>query len=618
MTVESVEVTAFLSTQAPYAQLPSEILSVLATELAISYVRRGKRIKNIGDANTTLYLVRQGAVDVLDRDNILVDRRESGRSFGYSSLISGESLKYSFEACEDSLLYLIPEASFRRIANHDEAFARYFASHTRRIHATATTLRQGAATDLLRRSISDFMVANPTTASPTTSIQDAAIRMHKTNVSSLIILEDSQLVGIVTDRDFRKKVVANALDVSQPLSTIMSTNVVTIATTAQAFEAMLMMTEFSIHHLPVLDGTTLAGIVSSPDIMRLLQSDPIYLLADLKNKYTTEQLQEVHTSASEVALRFIERGSSPGEISSVMNVSADALGRHIISMAIEHLGPAPVPFSFITLGSQGRREMGFASDQDNALILDNSYEEKLHGDYFQALGDYTSRHLAAAGQPLCPGDMMVSNPTWRMTEDEWITSFHRWITAPEPDSLLYVQTFFDMRSLFGQTELEHMVRRTAYQMAHKARRLHAHLAALAARREPPLGFFRGFVLERDGEYRHTLDIKKGGIAAIVQMARLYAITAGVSEISTRDRLKVSHEHGVVSAQGAQDLIDSFDFLNSLTFKHQGKQIRGGLHPDYHIDPILLGKMDREHLRDAFGIIKSMQTALATTYPVRTI
>ena len=155
-------------------------------------------------------------------------------------------------------------------------------------------------------------------------------------------------------------------------------------------------------------------------------------------------------------------------------------------------------------------------------------------------------------------------------------------------------------------------------MARGARRMHAHLASLAARREPPLGFFRGLVVDRSGEYANTLNVKKGGTAGIVQMARLFSLNAGVTAVGTRRRLTDAAAEGAVSEKGALDLLDAFEYLRTITLRHQAQQVREKIVPDYNIDPNQLSKMDREHLRDSFQIIKNMQNALATKYPVRSI
>ena len=618
MTVELDEVRDFLAASDPFAQLPANELSGLPQHMSMRYVRRSDTIISAGQTNDMLYIIRSGAVDVLDGEGTLLDRRDAGRSFGFSTLMGDNTCRYSMIAVEDTLLLTMPREPFVELAERNPELARFFSGQSARMRAAAAQLRQESSSDVLRTQLGDFKIPNPATVTPDTTIQDAARIMEDRNVSSLLVSRDGGLEGIVTDRDMRGRVVANNMDVTLPVTEIMTPNPRAVTSDTLAFEAMLIMADMRIHHLPVVDEGAVTGIIASADIMRLLRHDPIYLTADLSRRTTPEDMQEVYESAADVAVRFIERGASAEEVTGLLTVAADSLARRLITLAEEQLGPPPVPYAFVVLGSQGRRGMGLASDQDNALILDDSYDPDLHGDYFKNLADYVCTGLDSAGQVLCPGDMMAMNPDWRMTVTQWTNTFHTWITAPEPEALLHAQTFFDMRAIHGVLELADNVHTTAVDMAAHSGRLHAHLATLAARREPPLGFFRGFVVDRSGDYANTLDVKKGGTAAIVQMARLYALSAGIDAVGTRPRLQAAASAGAVSERGAEDLIDAFDFLTTIALRQYAEQLRRGQKPNYHIDPKELGKLDREHLRDAFQIIKGMQSALSTQYPVRSM
>ena len=430
------------------------------------------------------------------------------------------------------------------------------------------------------------MVAPPTCCAPgrepvtrgkDVSIAEAARTMGEEGISSLIITDGQAVTSIITDADMRSRVVAAGVDTSRPVADVMTSPVRTIAPNALVFEAMLTMSEMGIHHLPVADDTQVVGVVTAADIMRQLQADPIYLAADVA-RASQDELEGAYRDAARVAVRFFERGASAAETQRLLTSIADALAKRLGTLAVEKLGPPPVPFTFVAVGSQARGEMGPASDQDNALVLDDSYDAERHGEYYAEFSAFVCEGLARAGQALCPGDMMASSPQWRMTESEWGRTFHGWVTAPNPDALL---------------------------------------AALATFREPPVGFFRGFVLERSGDYAHTLDIKRGGTAAVVQMARLYAIAAGVDEVDTIARLGGA-AGGPVSAKGAADLLDAYEYLANLAMRHQAKQVRAGDAPNYHIDPKQLPERDRAALRDAFGVIKSLQNALSTVYPTRAV
>lgn len=613
MSIELDEVRGFLAAHEPFSHLPDADLDALPARMTMRYIRRGTTIVAAGDPNDTLHVIRTGAVDVLSADGTLVDRRDAGATFAYSTLVGERDSHYTMVAVEDSLILELPRDAFDALCAAHPDVARFFDALTRRTLATVRALEDDSA-DTLRTRLSDIDLPRPITAQPTASIRDIATLMEAHRVSSMLLVDGEQLVGIVTDRDLRGRVVAEGVDITGAVENIMTRDPVTVRSDALAMEALLHMAERHVHHLPVVDEGRLVSVVTQSDITRLLHDDPVFLAADVSR---STDLAGAYGRAADIAVRFIERGARPDEVCAIMTMVADAIARRLCELAEAELGAPPVPYAFVAVGSQGRREMGLASDQDNALVLDDSFDPDAHGDYFARLGSFVCEGLDRAGQVLCPGDMMASNPSWRMTVSQWESTFHSWVTAPQPDALLHAQVFFDFRALYGDAALAERVHASAVLMAQGSRRLHAHLASLAARREPPLTFFRGFVVERDGDYASTLDVKKGGTAGIVQMARLYALASGSRAVETTERLRSAAGTGVSEA-GARELADAFFFLRQLTFQHQAARVRAGHTPDYHIDPKALGRLDREHLRDAFRIIKGMQNSLATTYPVRSI
>lgn len=620
MSVEVEEVTGFLAEHEPFSHLPSDALTAISASMTMRYIRRGTTVVEAGQRNDTLHVIRSGAMDVLDSEGGLLDRREPGLSFGYSTLVADPGVaesRYTTVAVEDSLILELPREAFQRAAAEHPDIERFYSLQTRQIRSAAQDLADDAATGVLRTPLRDVMIVNPQATAPETSIAAAAQQMREQAVSSLLITADGALRGIVTDRDMTGRVVAESLDTSLPVSEVMTRDLRTVTPETLAFEAMLLMAELKIHHLPVLEEGKVVGVVAGADIARLLRVNPIYLTADFSRRTSREELRDAYREACAVIARFLDRSGDFAEAAQMMTIAADSIARRLLELAEEQFGAPPVPYAFVVLGSQGRREMGLSSDQDNAMVLSNDYNPNQHGEYFANLARWVCEGLAEAGQAWCPGDMMATNPLWRQTAREWEDTFHSWITAPDADALLHAQTFFDFRPVYGDTALAGEVHRTAVRMGGESKRLHAHLASLAARREPPLTFFKGLVVERSGDYARTLNIKTGGTYSIVQMARLYAIASGVDAVDTATRLELSAGVGV-SKEGARDLADAFYFLRTLTLRHQGRKLRHGEQPDYHVDPKRLSKMDREHLRDSFQVIKRMQSALGNKYPVRSI
>ena len=622
MSVEIDEVTSFLAQHEPFSRLPEEELTALSAQLSMIYLRRGDIPIKMGEENAHLHIIRTGAIDVVGEEGVLLDRRESGLTFGYSTLQGEPVSVYEMVAVEDSLVFTLPQEAFSQLAERNPDIARFFSAQSRQIRAAARGLTDSAPTDVLRTPLRELIRTDVLTAPAATTIRDAALLMTEHGVSSLLVVEpgpesDKRLTGILTDRDLRTRVLAAQRDPSEPVGEIMTPQPLTVSADAPAMEALLHMAERGIHHLPVVKEGALQGIVTQSDVTRLLHNDPVYLAADLSRRTSVAELNGAFNEATRLAGRFVERGSTPAEASSLVTLAADAVARRLCTLAEEELGPPPVEYAFVAVGSQGRREMALASDQDSALVLADDFDAAVHGEYFARLSSFVCQGLADAGQVLCPGDMMAMTAQWRMTRSQWIEAFRRWIREPQPEALLNAQIFFDFRVLYGSETLGREVHTAAVEMGRGATRLHAHLASLAARREPPLTLFRGLVVERDGDYANTLDIKKGGTAGIVQMARLFALASGSTVVDTRQRLREAAGNAV-SRQGAQELLDAFDYLRSLSFQNQARQLREGQQPDYHIDPKGLGRMEREHLRDAFRAIKSMQNALATKYPVRNI
>ncbi|AKK02959.1 DUF294 nucleotidyltransferase-like domain-containing protein [Corynebacterium epidermidicanis] len=613
MTLELEAITDFLAQELPFSHLPAAALATLPQHMDMVYAKRETVLIETGQPNDFLYIIRSGAIDVLDSEGGLLDRRGVGSTFGYSTLNGLNASNYRMVAVEDSLLLRLPRAEFNALTDTYPWLGAHFAEHSQRIRAVADQRTDDTSAAVLRTKAREFLNPDPAVAAKEDTIGQAAAVMEEKNCSALLIMDQGRLAGIVTDRDLRR-MVATGVNSGVPVAQLMTPQPRTIGPDTFAFEAMLVMAELGIHHLPVLDGNELCGVVSSASIVSLLRNNPMYLTAELSKVNEPADMAATFAAAEEIAVRLIERGATSQDVAGLLTVAADAVARRLLALAEEKLGPPPVPYCFVVVGSQGRRGMGLASDQDNCLVISDDYQPE-HDSYFAQLSEFVCRGLDTAGQVLCPGDMMAMNPAWRMTTSQWISTFRQWITAPEPDALLHAQTFFDFRGIHGETSLAQEVHQAAVEMAQHAPRLHAHLAALAARREPPLSFFRGFVVERSGEYAQTLDVKKGGTAAVVQMARLYALAAGCPEVGTEERLHAAAGKSV-SEGGARDLGDALEFLHSVSLRWQAEQLRRGERPSYHIDPKELSKSDRERLRDSFQVIKSMQTALATKFPVR--
>lgn len=611
MDVELVEVRDFLAAHEPFASLPRAVLDELPKRLTAKYFRRGTVLVQAGQLNEYMYILRSGGIDIIDAHGGLTDREDPGGAFGMSSVLSGGPSLFTMRAHEDSLCLLMHADLFHHLLRTDAAFATFFMAQqaARMRSAVATTHPDQGGSAVLRTRVRDLLTKAPITIGPMASVREAAQLMTERRVSALLVTDDLRLAGILTDRDLRSKVVAEARPLTDPVSSIMTAGPVTTTPEVLAFEVLVDMTQRGFHHVPVVENGRLLGLVTSGDLLRLEQSNPAFLVGHIATQTTVEGLVAASRRVPGIVEHLVTQDATTDDISRVITAIVDGITRKLVQFAEDELGAPPVPYCWVALGSQGRLETGLQSDQDNALILDDTVTD----DQLAWYADLATRvvdGLARCGFERCPGDMMATNPRWRVPLRTWGAYFGGWINAPEPESLLNAQTFFDMRPVTGDRHLFERLQQAIVGWAPRSPRFLAYLAKGAQQFQPPIGFFRDFVLEGQGEHKDTLDVKAGGIATVVQMARLFALSQGLTEVNTAARLRAAAASGALTEENATNLVDAFEFLNDVRVRHQVRQLRAGNAPDNHVPPAELSEFERRHLRDAFQIVRKMQGALA--------
>jgi CBS domain-containing protein len=615
---EIPEVTDFLAEHAPFAAVPRTELERLARRLTIRYARRGTRPMTVGRANDEVFVVRSGAVQITDDNGTLVSRGGEGATFGTTAL-DGQPSRFDVEAIEDCLLLVLSATVFRELAAAHPVVGDYFSQQRaeRLRHALQTMPHAERDSAVLQTRLRDLLRRDPITTTGDATIREAAQLMAREQVSSLLVVDGARLVGIVTDRDLRTRVLAAGLDTSHPVSTVMTTHPVTAGPDDIAMELILEMTSRNIHHVPVVDldhAATPLGMLTSTDLMRLERANPIHLVGDIAKADDLDTLIGLSQRLPRIIDQLVHEDATADGIGRIVTAVGDAIEQRLIHLAERALGPSPAAYAWVVLGSQARLEQGPGSDQDNALVLSDD-TTTADAPWFEALATFVVEGLVACGYPRCPGDIMATNPRWRQPLREWKRTFARWIDEPVPDAILRSAIFFDLRTVHGDDSLVAGLQEQIRLSAPHSGRFLAHLARNAAANEPPLGFFRGFVLERAGEHKDTLDLKRGGFHAVVEVARVHALSRGLPQVSTLSRIAAAAGAGGLSSETAADLHDAFEFIRYVRLLHQAKQIRSGEAPDNFVAPGELSSFEKRHLRDAFQIVRSAQQTLLQSHPL---
>ncbi len=622
MDVELLEIRDFLAAHHPFDQLPDGALSSMVSTIEIRYFKRESVVLEPEQAIDHLHILRSGAVEVTGPEGELLARLGEGDLFGYRALLEGRKVRNRATALEDCLVYLLPTAEIDALCEGHPQVAYFFGllgekSLARAIEYRPEPVDQGPAINLMTTPIRDLIGREPISEPPTRSICEVAERMSEHRVSSMLITEDERLVGIVTDRDLRNRVVARKLDCRGPVGEVMTRDPLAVEVGDFAFEAMLLMARKNIHHLPVLDGERVAGMITATDLTERQATSAVYLVGDIYKATSVERMRDDTAKIPQLLVNLAGAGASAQSIGHIITALGDAVTTRLLQLAEAELGPPPVPYAWVAAGSQARNEQTAKSDQDNCMLIDDAFDEAQHGDYFRTLSKRVCDGLDACGYVYCPGEMMAMTDEWRQPLATWKQYFDKWVNQPEPKALMLTCVFFDLRCIHGEEALFRELRDHVHELTRGKSIFLAHMAANALSHQPPLGFFRNFVLIKGGEHDHTFDLKHTGIIPIVDLARVYALAAGVDAVNTQDRLSSSLEGSGVSPQGQQDLRDALEFISHVRIQHQARQIRAGEAADNFMSPDALSPFERNHLKEAFAVVRTMQGSLASRFQTST-
>ncbi|MBK8745193.1 putative nucleotidyltransferase substrate binding domain-containing protein [Propionivibrio sp.] len=623
MDVELVEIRDFLAEYAPFSLLDAAALNALPRRLAVRYLRRGSAFPPVNENQRCLYAVRQGAIELRTDDGRLTGMLSEGDIFDQDCCAAAEHAiateRSVGTAIEDTLLYLLPCETLQALRRENPALDDYF------VRSVAERLRHGRhalgngpseRTSLMTLTVSDFVRRAPVGAESSLPICEAARIMSREGVSALLIVDSGALCGIVTDRDLRTRCLAQHLAPNEPLARIMSTEVACIGPESAAFEALMLMTRKGIHHLPVVDASGIHGLVSATDLLRWQSTDTVFLVGLIGKSPDVESLMRASAELPELQLQMQGHGATPGQVGQAVASVNDAITCRLIELALQELGPAPVAFTWLACGSQGRHEQTVHSDQDNALILDDAFDDALHGHYFSALAERVNDGLDACGYRYCPGKVMASNPLWRQPQRAWIAIFRGWIGHTDAKAAMLAANFLDLRTVYGDTALLMPLHEAIKQAYSKSEVFLANMVANALKNKPPLGFFRNFTLIADGEHADSFDIKRGGLIPVTDIARILALSNGQARIGTLARLREAAGTPVLSAESAHELEEAFEYFGNLRLQHQAEQIRRGQAPDNYLSPAALTSLERSNLKEAFAVVERMQKILSQRYPDR--
>ena len=620
----SREAYQFLSNLRPFSFLPDQEVQSMAAEMVTVNHPKDVFLLIQGRSKVEhLHILKKGAVERYYREknkDLMRARLREGDFFGGISMLLHDGISVCmFRTTEDSELYLLPKRIFLDILSRYPAFSDYFTNMLGKwmldksyaMPIAKTMQPKEESPQIFNQRVENIFSNKIVFCGTDTSIREAASMMGDNRCSSILVKEPGgDFVGIVTDRDLRNKVIIQAAcDMTGTASQIMSSPLSTVPAQATVSEALMIMMMKNIKHLAVTDSDEkVIGIVTNKDILEAHGQSPFFLLREIHAASGIEDLTDKHSRMPGLIQSLMNSGAKAMNVARMVSVISDGILNKLIGFAIDALGPPPVRFAFMIVGSEGRREQTIKTDQDNAIVYEDPPEEAAETirAYFLNFGEKVCNWLDQAGYTFCNGGVMAKNPQWCQPLSVWKKYFSTWIGTAEPEALMQSSIFFDFRLGYGDMAMVDELRRHLFQALVERPNFFRYLAETTLERKPPLGFFRTFVVESKGEHRDTLDVKHPMIT-IVNYTRLYALKNGIEETNTQERMYQIFLKKGLSWEDYHDFEQAYSFLMQLRLTRQlTAVIKENAKPDNYINPNKLSRLERTMLKEIFRRIEKYQ------------
>ena len=577
---------------APFNRLSPEEVGIVRNALDIGYFRPGETIVARDSAPESLFIVIKGCVEERDGDDV-VALRGPGDTFDSRALVQGGGSN-AFVAREETLLNLLPRDLTLKLINQNARFASFFyLDIARKLEAVSREEEAARFAPLMDARVADLSLRGAAFIDATDSIQRAGAKMRELNAYALFV-RDGERTGVLTRSDLVNAAIVNRQPIDTPVGPLVNHPVVSVAPDDFVSTALLRMTKHNKRRVAVMEDGEFVGVLEDIDLLSFLAGNSQFVAQQVDRASSVADLAQ---AAQKIVpqIRMLRRQGV--KIEAVCEIVSD-LNQRLHAKLFSLVAPRSIRERgcLIVMGSEGRGEQTFRTDQDNGLILSESVPE---GDLETFRADFF-RGLEICGFPPCPGNVMVRNPVWSKTLADYRDDFRRWLALGDDTGMMNIAILFDAKAVAGDAGLLSAAKQDLID-AMRGERVHLARFARAIEAFPsPIGLFNNLVTSKaEGD---ALDLKKGGVFPIVHGVRALALEKCLDETGTAARIARLAELGMFEPQFARELTEALRYLMTMRLDAEiAEQASTSL-----VRPRELTTMERDALRDAFQVAKRLR------------
>ncbi|MBS4067514.1 MULTISPECIES: putative nucleotidyltransferase substrate binding domain-containing protein [unclassified Sulfurimonas] len=577
----------------PFELLSSTTMDNLMSKIDIAYYPNGTLLISPTISSIAFYIIIKGSVTEYIDDEIH-NVYSAGDSFDADALIYGKT-KAKFVVDEDLICYEVKKEDFLDLMQDKKVQSYFLQDFITRHQQLKEYDQQSDLSPFLISKVSDIFLHVACVVDTDESIYGALKKQQELR-AKVIIVKEVDGYSIVTDTNLRQRVLLGENDISKKIGSIASKGLITIDVNDFLFNALLLMTHNAIKRVVVLENEKIVGVLEQLDLLSYFASHSHLVAVQIDKASTLSDLKLLDQDFKNLIITLRAKGVKVRYITKLIATLNFKVYKKVFEMCVEE--DLRDKCALIVMGSEGREDQTLRSDQDNALIIQNGIDTEL----FKAPMMKLNSHLLELGFPKCNGDVMVSNEFWRRNTSSYKELIEKWTYDMSDESVQNLSIFLDAKCVAGDCTLLDELVTYLHSSFHSRDDVLAHIAKAVLNFDTPLSLFSGFVLEK--EYNNRLDLKKGGIFALVHGVRTLCLQYEIKATNTIERIKELNNMGVIDKTFATELIESFDTLSSIRLKAmlEAKTIDEA----NYINPRNLEKNQRDLLKDSFKIINKFK------------
>lgn len=614
---------AFLETIEPFDRLDAASLAQICETMEWKQFATGELIQKEGTAGEFFHVVKNGLAKIFmekDDEEKVVGFLGEGDFCGATALLSDGINPSTVVTIEQTLCLAQNRDAFTAMVEIHPQFAGYFnqliirQSKTifSKLLATGTGAMAQVEPFLYSKRVKDLISSRQVFCAEGDTLEEAARRLIGEDVKTAVVIDSNKkFLGTIGLKELVDASLLKGASPRQTIGPIVEKGLKAINSDSYFFDALHEMMRKRTDTLIVMTGEKIEGVLTSLDLLQFRGREVLSLIRNIEDARSFDELNLLRQDVESVLRVLIGDGAVASHACKIVSELNDRIVRRAIRLSEKTLGAAPIPYAWLGLGSEGRKEQTLLTDQDNAILFDspgNSEKARSAEEYFKALSDRVVNGLSECGFPLCKGNIMATNPRYFGDLSSWKEKTARWISisAEKGEDLVDIYTFLDFRAVYGSEILEEALR------SHVIGEFRKHTYALRMLAQPivsipiPLGFFKNFLVEKNGKYKNTVNIKTHGLLPLCTCVKLLAFFGEVAEVNTLERIRGLAEKGIIPADRSEFFEQAFETFLALKIHNNLNNLDQGRDFSNNINPALLGTKQKQLLKDSFLAVSEMQ------------